>query len=79
MRVDSKAAEGVLQSTIHLPKQLLLSFEVVRKQREMFLSSFLRSVSILIPSPESFPCSHAAFPDVIPKMGAVFSSGSVLC
>lgn len=67
MRADSKAAEGALQSTIHLPKQFFLSFKVVREQREMFLSPFLRSVSILIPSPKSFPCSHAAFSDVISK------------
>lgn len=69
MRADSKAAEGALQSKVHIPKQLFLLFKVVREQRETFLSSFLSSVSILIPPPKSLPCSYAAFPNVIPKNG----------
>lgn len=79
MRADSKAAEGALQSTVHLPEQLFLLFRVVSEQREMLLRKFLRSMSTLIPSPKPFPCSHAAFPDVIPKMGPVLCSGSALC
>lgn len=46
-----------------------LLFKVAREQREMFLIPWLRSASILIPSPKSFPRNHAAFPDVIPKKG----------
>lgn len=46
-----------------------LLFKVARKQRELFLNPWLRPASILIPSPKSFPCNHAAFTDVIPKKG----------
>lgn len=35
----------------------------------MFLNPWLRSASVLIPSSKSFPCNHAASPDVIPKKG----------
>lgn len=63
MKADSKAAEGALQSTIHLPKQLFLLFKVVREQRKIFLSPFLRSVSF----PQILPLQPCCFPRCHPK------------